>query len=162
MHGPEVSGWLAVFRVCCLLGGFFYLFPLVEWSFIPSAEWDKLVQLSPPVVRFRLFSQIQAVVLAAGLWSTFYLLVRPRASTPRWALFVLTVLVILEVIGFVMQESFIRALTSGMLTRGEAVGPGEFTEARGHVILGIISGVAWILYFLTSKRVKDTFKAQPT
>ncbi|HKP29296.1 MAG TPA: DUF2569 family protein [Gemmatimonadales bacterium] len=162
MQRPHLAGWLAVFRVCCLLGGFFYLFPLVEWSFIPATEWEKLTQLSPPVVRFRMFSQVQAVIVAAGLWWTFYLLVRPRPSTPRWALFALTLLVITDVIGFVMQESFIRALTSAMLARGDAVAPGEFTEARSHVILGIVGGVAWIFYFLTSRRVKNTFTALPT
>ena len=157
-----IRGWLAVFRVCCLLGGFFYLFPLVEWSFIPAAEWEKLTQLSPPVVRFRTFSQVQAVVIAAGLWWTFYLLVRSRASTPRWALLALTLLVVLDVIGFFLQESFIRALTSAMLARGEPVSTGEFTEARSHAILGIVGGVAWIGYFLTSTRVKSTFLASPT
>jgi hypothetical protein len=156
---PVVSGWLAVFRACCLLGGFFYLFPIVEWSFIPAAEWEKLVQLAPPVAHFRLFSQVQSVVLAAGLWWTFYLLVRPRASTPRWALLTLTILVLLNVVGYVIQESFIAALTSGMRAKGEAVAPDEFTEARSHVILGIAGGVAWILYFLRSRRVESTFRA---
>ena len=162
MHRPGVSGWLAVFRIGCLLGGFFYLFPLVEWSFIPAVEWEKLVQLSPPVVRFRTFSQIQSVVVAAGLWWTFCLLVRPRSTTPQWALLTLTVLVVLDVVGFVLQESFISSLSTAMLAQGEPVAPGEFTEARSHVILGIVAGVAWILYFLTSQRVRTTFKAAPT
>ena len=34
--------------------------------------------------------------------------------------------------------------------------------ARSHVILGIVGGLAWILYFLRSRRVENTFRALST
>ena len=155
-----VSGWLALFRALCLLGAFFYLFSLVEWAFIPAAEWENLAQLSPPIVRFMLFSRIQSVIIAAGLLWTFYVLMRPRPTTVLWALLVLNVLVVLDVTGFVLQESFISAFSASMYARGEPVAAGEFAEARSHVVLGILFGVVWIAYFLRSRRVEDTWGPQ--
>lgn len=155
-----VGGWLAVFRVLCLLGGFFYLFSVVEWAFIPAAEWDKLAELAPAVVRFRLFSRVQSVVVAGGLIWTFYLLVRPRPTTALWALFTLTGLIVLDTAGVLFQESFISSLTAGMGARGEAVSAGEFTEARSHAILGVVGGLIWTVYFLRSRRVENTWGPQ--
>ena len=155
-----VGGWLALFRVFCLLGGIFYLFSVVEWAFIPAAEWEKLAALAPAVVRFRLFSQVQSVVVAAGLFWTFYLLVRPRPTTALWALFTLTGLIALDTAGFLLQESFISSLTAGMRARGEAVSSGDFTEARSHVLLAIVGGLIWTVYFLRSRRVENTWGPQ--
>lgn len=155
-----VSGWLAVFRAFCLLGGFFYLFSVVEWALFPAGEWERLAQLAPPVVQFRMFSRFQSVLIAAGLWWTFSLLVRPRSTTALWALLTLCILVALDVVGFALQESFISAYSASMQSRGEPTAAGDFTEARSHAVLGIAAGLAWIAYLLRSRRVANTWGPQ--
>lgn len=64
MQRSRPSGWLVVFAAFCLLGGFFYLFSLVEWAFIPAGEWEKLAQLAPLRVQGTGFDLNQA-------WTTF-------------------------------------------------------------------------------------------
>jgi hypothetical protein len=100
------------------------------------------------------------IVPAAGLFWTFYLLVRPRPTTALWVLLTLTGLIVLDTAGFLLQESFISSLTAGMRARGEAVSAGDFTEARSHAILGVVGGLIWTAYFLRSRRVENTWGPQ--
>ena len=149
------QGWLALFGVGCLVGGVMSLTSLSEWSSISDSEWQALVSVVPVANGLKSFTYVHAILAAAGLFWLLFLLVKPRPSTPLWAVTVLSVLLILGIATWIWLEAFTSQLTAFLQARGQPmpVEPGW----RSEVLRGVAGPVIWIWYFFRSKRVKNTF-----
>jgi hypothetical protein len=151
-----VQGWLALFGVGCLFGGIVSLASLSQWADMAPSDWSALVAVVPTASGLRTFSYFQAVASAAGLWWLFYLLLRPRLSTPFWAVLVLTGLILLGIISWLWSESFMSQLGNVLRASGQSASMPDYSW-RSDALRGILAPLIWIWYFFRSKRVRNAF-----
>lgn len=151
-----VQGWLALFAVGCLLGGLLSLYGLAQWGDISPADWSALVAAVPTASALRAFCCLYGVVGAAGLWWLLYLLVRPRLSTPLWAVVVLAVLLVLGIVAWGWTEAFMAQLNVALRASGGGPAQSDPT-AQSDALRGIVGPLIWIAYFFRSKRVENAF-----
>lgn len=148
------QGWLALFGVGCFFGGILSLLGLSQWADVAPADWIALVARVPGASGLRVFSYLQALASAVGLWWLLYLLVRPRRSTPLWAVLILAALLVLNVIGYVWTDWFMRELSNVLREMGGSMPDPTW---RSDALRGILWPIIWIWYFFRSKRVREGF-----
>lgn len=155
-----LGGWLGLFALACFIGPIVSVASVVSsWSKLTPVEWG-LYKLYVPIAPFaRGFEYVTTTVLAVGFLFLGVQLVREHKSAAFLAVTVLCCSLVFAVCDLTLAAWIRHSVQSLMGSSVRAGSSAASVDTYAGTIRGIVGSLVWLLYFVRSKRVRNTFGA---
>jgi hypothetical protein len=153
-----VGGWLAFFTFGCFLSPLVMVGQTVAaWSGLAGASWINLVSMAPLFAFAKGYEISGEIALGASMLALGVLILRKHPAAGQAALIVLTILPVFYLSDMAITAASVSQLHVTLHQMGRPILRSDTSAEDVQMLRAVIASLLWLLYFLKSKRVRNTF-----